>query len=120
MSSPKGDCYEAAANLFLTMCEYGRNEVNVRNLRLVHAEVQGQGKVSHLRFGHGFVLMLDEDMVLDVSNGNHVFMAREKYYRLGKIDEIDNIVMYEFDEVAGLLLEVETYGPWDLVTSTGL
>lgn len=120
MSEATGDCYEAAATLFLTMCEYGRNSENVKNLRLVHAEVAGQGKLTGLRFGHAFVLMLDEDMVLDVSNGNSVFMAREKYYRLGRIDEIDNVVAYDFEEAAGLLVEVETYGPWDLVTSSGL
>jgi len=120
VSNATGDCYEAAVNLFLTMCEYGRNKENVRNLRLVHAEVEGQGKVKGVRFGHAFVLLVNEDRVLDFSNGGRVFMAREKYYRLGKIDQIDNLRVYEFDEVAGLQMEVETYGPWDLVTSTGL
>jgi hypothetical protein len=63
-----GDCYEAAVNLFLMMTEFGRNKENVRNLRLVHAEVEGQGKVKGVRFGHAFVLVVDEDMVLDVSS----------------------------------------------------
>ena len=120
MSNATGDCYEAAANLFLVMCEYGRNEENVQNLRLVHAEVEGQGPVDGVRFGHAFVLLVDEDRVLDFSNGRKVFMSREKYYRLGKIDEINNLKEYNFDEAYRFLVECETYGPWDLVTSSGL
>ena len=120
MAEAKGDCYEANATAFLAMCEYGRNEDAVRNLRLVHAEVEGQGKLNGIRFGHAFLLFTDQDKVLDVSNGRRVLMDRARYYRLGKIDQIDNLRVYEFDEVAGLMMEVETYGPWDLVTSTGL
>ena len=118
---PTGDCYEAAATLLMQLCEYdGSNVEASQNVRLVHAEVAGQGKLSGLTFGHAFVLFLDTETVLDPSNGGCVLMSKTEYFRLGRIDEIGNVQIYDIHQAARQMVEFEHYGPWDLVTATGL
>ena len=113
---PTGDCYEAAATLLMQLCKHEASQ----NVRLVHAEVAGQGKLSGLTFGHAFVLFLDTETVIDPSNGGCVLMSKTEYFRLGRIDEIGNVQIYDIHQAARQMVEFEHYGPWDLVTATGL
>ena len=87
-------------------------------LRLVHAEVAGQGPLAGVTFGHAWVL--DGDTVIDRSNGRDVVMPRQLYYALGHVDEIANEYVYSWSETRDKLREFEHYGPWDLETATGL
>ena len=47
-------------------------------------------------------------------------MPAPVYYALGRIEYLDNIHEYDYDEMLRRALEYEHYGPWDLQTSTGL
>jgi len=114
---PSGDCYEAAAKLILAITNHGRTDRP--DVRLVHAEVAGQGELSGLQFGHAFVLF-DDQRVLDLSNGNAIVMAKDRYYQIGRIDEIGNVIEYTAKEAIAKINDHEHYGPWDLVTESGL
>lgn len=107
-----GDCYEAAVHYILDHClGMGVKEPN-HDLRLVHAEVAGQGPMSGTTFGHAWVE--DGDTVIDQSNGRDIRMPKALYYRLGQIHELDNIHIYSPEEARSKMLEHEVYGPWDL------
>jgi hypothetical protein len=106
-----GDCYEAAF-------QYMLSEGPGSGLKLVHAEVMGQGPLAGVSYGHAFVL--DGDTVIDKSNGRDLRMPAPAYYELGRIEYLDNIHEYDYVEMLRRALEYEHYGPWDLQTSTGL
>lgn len=112
-----GDCFEASLSLFILM---GHSQVDVSHLRLVHAEVEGNGgEAKGIRYAHSF-LLIDDHRVIDPSNGRMCVMSKKKYYDAGKISEIGNLVEYTFEEALEQMQKHEHYGPWDLVTSTGL
>jgi hypothetical protein len=117
VNNPKGDCYEAAAKLILAITS--RGIIDRPDVRLVHAEVIGNGEVKGLRFGHAF-LLFDDQRVLDISNGQVVVMSKERYYRLSGIDQIGNVIEYTAKEAIGKMCAYEHYGPWDLETESGL
>ena len=107
-----GDCYEAAINYLAdTVIGMGVTEPN-HNLRLVHAEVAGTGKLRGYTLGHAWVE--DGDTVIDTSNGKHLRIPKEIYYAIGKISEINNIHIYTPEEARERVLETMVYGPWDL------
>ena len=102
MRKPKekklGDCFEASLKYILSLSEQ-ESEI-LGEIKLVHAEVMGQGPLEGITFGHAFVTV--GDLVIDKSNGRDVRIPKSFYYSLGKI------------------FEIGTYGPWDLVTRSGL
>lgn len=109
-----GDCYEAAAKLM-----YDRCLMNPEcGLVLVHGEVMGQGPIEGVTYGHAWVL--DGSTVIDRSNGGNVILPIQLYYSIGKIDQINNVHTYTWDEARRKLVQFEHYGPWDLSTETGL
>lgn len=110
--SKLGDCYESAVK---HMMKLGGGD-----FKLVHAEVAGQGPLSGLTYGHAFVLDIENDEVLDNSNGRHIVLPKQFYYKEGHIDEINNIFEYSFEEMCEKLLTFRHYGPWELQTATGL
>jgi hypothetical protein len=107
-----GDCYEAAGKYMMDQCLLTREDCH---LKLVHAEVTGQGPISGLKYGHAFVL--DGDMVIDKSNGRDIKMPKVIYYSVGNIGS--NVHEYTFEEFRKNILEHETWGPWDLETESG-
>ena len=113
LSAARGDCYEAAAKLMTDICMFGSCD-----LVLVHGEVMGQGPLDGITYGHAWVL--DGNMVVDRSNGGNVILPQPVYYSVGKIDEINNTHTYTWSEARKKLVEFEHYGPWDLITETGL
>jgi hypothetical protein len=108
----KGDCFEAAGRYFY------EHAIGNNNLRLVHGEVEGQGKLGGTRYGHAWVE--DGDTVIDVSNGRNLRLPKQVYYLLGHISEIHNLHRYPFITFVEKMTRFEHWGPWDLVTSTGL
>ena len=116
----RGDCYEAAAGYILSVVERSGAPEAAANLRVVHAEVMGQGPLEGTTFGHGFVVDVAADMVIDKSNGRDLHLPRVIYYAIGQINDIDNIYEYTYEEVAANMVESGHYGPWDLKTSSGL
>lgn len=109
----KGNCYQAAADLLLFL---GIKQ-STDGYFLVHGEVTGQGKVAGVRFGHAWVE--DDQTVYDYSNGRNIKMPKILYYAIGNIDE-RKVYKYTRDEAIDKMVKSGHYGPWDLVTSTGL
>jgi hypothetical protein len=108
-----GDCYQAAFEYMMDRCLYEE-----ANYILVHAEVAGRGPLEGLTFGHAF--LLNDELVIDPSNGRIVEMPRQLYYFLGCIDQINNLHNYSWKDAKKKVLQFKHYGPWDLVTSTDL
>jgi hypothetical protein len=107
-----GDCYEAAGRYMMDNCMVQP----ACGMKLVHAEVTGQGPIKGLKYGHAFVLD-DRGTVIDRSNGRNVVMPKEVYYLLGQIGS--NAHEYTWDEARQKMLEFEHWGPWDLSTESG-
>ena len=110
----QGDCYEAALNFIMDRCMFN----SACPLKLVHAEVTGQGPLEGVNYGHAFVL--DGNTVIDPSNGRMLELPKETYYDIGQIDKNDNTIVYDWPAAKKRMVEFEHYGPWDLETSTGL
>ena len=109
--STGGDCYEAAGRYMLNT---GQDN---NNLTLVHGEVEGQGSLDGVQFGHAWIE--DGDNVIDVSNGKQIKVPKIVYYQLGNISKINNLHKYNWSEAMKKMMKVKHWGPWDLKTSTG-
>lgn len=112
-----GDCYEAAFKFIMDACNF--TPENSKRYILVHAEVMGQGEIAGTTFGHAFVVK-DMALVIDRSNGRNIEMPAFFYYAIGQIQDIGNEHQYTWEEARAKALESGTYGPWDLVTESGL
>ena len=113
MTERTGNCYEAALEFLVdNTIGMGVKEPN-HNLRLVHGEVAGTGKLEGRTLGHAWVE--DGDIVIDNTNGRGFVMPKAFYYAVGKIHEIGNYHVYTPEEAREKVLMHETYGPWDLV-----
>lgn len=113
-----GDCYEAAGKYMMD-----RGIIGGEDLVLVHGEVRGQGPIAGIRYGHAWIE--DGETVIDVSNGRNLRMPRQIYYALGGVypDEPPfepNIHIYTPEEARVKILDYKHWGPWDLVTSSGM
>ena len=113
----RGDCYEAAFKFIMDECNF--TPENSKRYILVHAEVMGQGEIEGTTFGHAFVVK-DRALVIDRSNGRNLEMPAFLYYAIGQIQDIGNEHQYTWEEARKKALEIGTYGPWDLVTESGL
>ncbi len=81
---------------------------------LVHAEVQGQGKVSNLRYGHAWIE--DDENVYDFSNDRELIIPKVLYYSIGDVN-INNPKKYQkytFAEARRKMVQTRNYGCWDL------
>ena len=104
---------------------------------LIHGEVQGQGPLSGVRYGHAWVE--DGSIVVDRSNGRDIRMPKAIYYAIGAIASPDmskwgvpgslndpdlfsggNLHKYTWEEARTKILDSGNWGPWDLVTESGL
>ena len=112
-SNKGGDCYEAAGKYMMDNCMFGSCK-----LVLVHGEVMGQGHLEGVTYGHAWVL--NGDTVIDVSNGGKLQLPKSAYYAIGQIDNIGNTIEYTWKEARKKIVNYEHWGPWDLVTETGL
>lgn len=112
-----GDCYEAAFKFIMDECNL--TPENSKRYILVHAEVMGQGEIEGITFGHAFVVK-DRTLVIDRSNGRNLEMPAFIYYAIGQINDIGNEHQYTWEEARQKAMESGTYGPWDLMTESGL
>ena len=71
-----------------------------------------------MTFGHAWVL--DNGTVIDKSNGRDLQLPQAFYYAIGGIDQIGNVIQYNWSEARAKILESGTWGPWDLSTASGL
>ena len=115
-SSKGGDCY-MVAGLFAMNEVFAMNDIEFVGMPyVVHAEVQGQGAISHLRYGHAWVE--DDIFVYDYSNNREIIFPKVLYYRIGQVNTEDatKYRRYTFDEARRKMLETGIYGPWDVET----
>jgi uncharacterized membrane protein (UPF0127 family) len=110
----QGDCYEAAGRYVMQECMFGNDDCE---LILAHGEVMGQGPIEGIPFGHAWVEQ--GNSVIDKSNGRDINVPTVLYYAIGRINELDNVIRYPWSEAKQKILEHETWGPWDLETSSG-
>jgi len=115
----RGDCYEAAGRLFLSLeaeaaqaLQDGKHSppMGGHRPRLVHGMVHGQGPLEGWRIGHGWVEF--NNRVFDHSNGRKVEVPISYYYDLGRITEND-VVRYTVEEAYKKMVRHETWGPWE-------
>ena len=109
-----GDCYYSAGQ-FIFNDKFKANKIKfIGTPYLVHAEVQGQGKISHLRYGHAWVE--DDSFVYDYSNQRELVIPKFLYYAIGDIKTNNPLKYrkYTFDEASKKMLETGNYGCWDL------
>jgi hypothetical protein len=115
-----GDCYEVAGRMaIMGLSKAPNGEKFLGKPMIVHGEVEGQGKIKGLRYGHAWVE--DDVYVYDFSNGKSLMLLKEVYYYLGKINQDKpKLYKYSFLEARKKMLETGDYGPWDLITESGL
>lgn len=107
-----GNCFEAAAKELLSLSKRGE-----ARYRLVHGEIVGQGPIEGIRHSHAWVLDAETDTVIDTSNGRRVEAPRVIYEAIARLQ---NKLEYGYREACIRLVESGHYGPWELVTATGL
>ena len=115
IASRQGDCYLAAGRYVVDRFLSGDA---AGSLRLVHAEVAGQGRMGGKTFGHAWVE--DGETAIDLSNGRNIRLPVPVYRILGHVDEIGNVHEYTPKQVLDLSARTGHWGPWDLRTSSGL
>lgn len=121
-----GDCYYVAGSMamneglppYLQEAKIKMPEF-VGTPYVVHAEVEGQGAIAGLRYGHAWV---EDDLnVYDYSNGREIVFPKQIYYILGQvITEKPKYYKYTFKEAVAKMLDTGHYGSWDLITESGL
>jgi hypothetical protein len=93
----KGDCFEVA----------GRNVMDNHDWILCHAQVSGQKELSGKRIWHAWNEF--GDVVFDFSNGKKIFLRREKYYEIGKIN---HVMRFNREQACKIMLKTGNFGPW--------
>ena len=96
-----GDCYQKNGDIFLTQF---RNT----DALICHGTATGQGKIKGVAIGHCWI-ELNNDIVMDYSNGDKVVIRKERYYKIGKIR---NVKRYNWDEFSAL---IQKTGNWSLI-----
>jgi hypothetical protein len=112
-----GNCYQSAVDFMIV--KHLRGEAG--KYRLVHAEICGQGPLEGVRYGHAWILDVERDVVIDKSNGNDLEWPRAVYESIARVAAAgNNKHEYEWAAVREKIVESGHYGPWDLVSSSGL
>ena len=121
-----GDCFFANGLEFqrLTGLMQGTND----KVLLVHGAVIGSegGPIAGLEHMHCWVeIEFDDDesraIVISVANGDSFAVSRARYYEIARIAQAgNNVHRYDMAAFRQRVLEHGHWGPWDLVTSTGL
>lgn len=114
-----GDCYCIAGKFALNdVSEIGGHKF-IGTPYVVHAEVEGRGALTGIRYGHAWVE--DDLMIFDYSNSKKIIFPKELYYTMGKvIQEQPKYYKYTFEEACQKMQETGHYGCWDLITESGL
>lgn len=111
-----GDCYEMAG-MFAMGNVFAPHKIDfIGKPYIVHAEVQGQGAISDLRYGHAWVE--DDVFVYDYSNNRELTIPKALYYSIGDVnpDNPKKYRKYTFAEARAKMVETRHYGCWDIET----
>ncbi|NIO36732.1 hypothetical protein GTO27_03410 [Candidatus Bathyarchaeota archaeon] len=96
-----GDCYEVAGRIIISA------DWKVP-IFLCHGTVTGQGKVEGVKFGHAWLEL--KGIVIDFSNKKREIMPKEKYYKIGKIE---NVKRYNKIEALRMFSKYKHFGGWE-------
>ena len=99
----KGNCYETNSDLFT------RQFCNHEGARLVHGLPTLQ-KPPFVKYGHCWI-ELDNEIVVDVSNGKFCVAPKGVYYRAGEIDEGECVKYTKADVYTNQQIHMH-HGPW--------
>jgi len=114
-----GDCYQVAGKFALDRVDRINNQEFIGTPYVVHAEVSGRGALDGIRFGHAWIE--DDYFIFDFSNGLSLIYPKVVYYSIGNVVQKEpKYYKYTFEQARDNMLEVSTFGPWDLVTESGL
>jgi hypothetical protein len=97
-----GNCFQANGQKF--MFDFPPDAL------LVHGIVVGQGAIEGVLHSHCWIEK--GDMVYDFSEGRELVLPKERYYKIGKIDE-NNVKKYTLEEARKFILDTKNWGPWD-------
>ena len=103
-----GDCYEAAANALLV-------SGFASGVDLPDEAVLVHGRPTLTRepfeeYGHAWLEL--GDVVFEVANGRDIFVRRERYYEVGRIDP-EQCLRYTKEQARKFVLYFCHYGPWE-------
>lgn len=102
LTEAMGDCYQAAGRLIIEYMSKGR---------LVHGMVNGQGKLTGLKFGHAWIEAGSK--VYDHSNGKKKSMPKKVYYALGRINP-NECKYYDGKKATKWMVKTGHWGPWEM------
>lgn len=124
-----GDCYDTAAGA----CFVGKRAPGLEtgaarlaealaaagakqdDVRIVQAEVTGQGPLAGMRYGHSWAEY--KHKVYDFSMGRSLILPDELYYNLGHVvEEKGKYASYTPRQAAEMMIKTGHYGPWELDT----
>lgn len=110
-----GDCYVVALEFTMGFLSPYKGKY-VGTPYIVHGEVQGQGQISNIRYGHAWVE--DDANVYDFSNNRQMIVPKMIYYMIGNInpDDPKKYRKYTFTEARRKSIETGIYGPWEIET----
>jgi len=110
----RGDCYYIAGQFAMDNIFTPKNINYIGTPYLVHGEEQGQGAISHIRYGHAWIE--DDENVYDFSNGRELVIPKVIYYAIGdiKTENPKKYRKYTFAEARRKMLDTGHYGCWDL------
>ncbi len=102
-----GDCFEVAGKLITNSLMFGAKE----NLVLVHAVIVGQGPIHGVHHVHAWVENLDSSTAIDKSNGKDLEVDSGLFRAMAKVQREKT---YTQEEARRMILEHETWGPWEI------
>jgi hypothetical protein len=101
-----GDCFRAAGKFML-------NHSHLPGIKLVHAFVNGNGKLQGKRFPHAWIEI--GDAVIDNSNGNNIVTRVDPYYKQLEVKkQKGQYAAYTSEEALKHFAKDQHWGPWDL------
>lgn len=109
-----GDCYYIAGQFAMNNLFTPKKIDYIGTPYLVHAEVQGQGRLENIRYGHAWIE--DDIFVYDFSNNRELKIPKDFYYSLGNVDTTNPVKYrkYTFEEARRKMVDTGNYGCWDL------
>jgi len=114
--STGGDCYKVSGDIAINSV-FRLKKIDYIGLPyLVQAEVQGQGDLGNIRYGHAWIE--DDVFVYDYSNNREIILPKQLYYLVGDIETEDpkKYRKYTFQEARKMMLKTGIYGPWEIET----
>jgi len=109
-----GNCFESAASELLRLSDMNGQS----RYRLVHGEIVGQGPIEGLKHSHAWLVDTKTDTCIDNANGRSLVLPRRVYEAIARYD--GNGREYSYRDACQKLIFSGHYGPWELVTQTGL